>query len=151
MGASHNTEFVSSVLADAAEPLEVRESAVARIAELGDVHRLEPLLAPGSEADPTLKVASVGALAENARDGEELTKALDFAKADESPDAYGRTALSVAQASASESGVDGKSLVLFAEWKAALDWLNGATPPQTVLLQAMGTGKAFSRASSRLR
>ncbi len=146
VAASRNPEFVGAVLDDPSEPLEVREAAVERVAGLGDAQRLEHLAAPDSQADPTLKVASVGALAGSAEDAEELTKAVELARTEPAQDAFGRTALNVAQVRASESAVDGKSLVLFGEWKAMLDRLAADTPAEEQLLQALVTGKAFSRA-----
>jgi len=146
VAASRNPEFVSSVLDDATEPLEVREAAIERVAEVGDPRRLEQIAAPDSKAEPTLKVASVGALAERAQTTAELTKAVDLARSEPEQDAFGRTALNVAQARASESEVDGKSTVLFEAWQTALAQLRGGAPTEAVLLQTLATGKAFSRA-----
>jgi len=144
--ASHNPAFVNSVLDDATEPLAVREAAVDRVAAVGDPQQLKRLAGPDSKAEPTLKVASVGALAENAQSTEQLTEAVDLARTTPEPDAFGRSALNVAQTRASESSVDGKSLVLFEEWKMALSRIDDGPAPEPLLLQALIAGKAFSRA-----
>jgi len=143
--ASRNPEFVGEVLKDDAEPIDVRERAIERLADMGNVKQVHEVLAEGSKADPALKVTAIGTLAQGAENPEELHKVVELSKSQTGHDSFGRSPLAVAQVGASESNVGGKSLLLFAEWQAGLASL-GAHPSEAQVMQTLVAGKALSRA-----
>lgn len=143
--ASRNPEFVGEVLKDDEEPIDVRERAIQRLADMGNVKQVHEVLAEGSKADPVLKVTALGTLAQDAGNPEELHEVVERSKSHTEHDSFGRSALAIAQVGASESNVDGKSVVLFGEWQAGLASL-GARPSEAQLMQTLVAGKALSRA-----
>jgi hypothetical protein len=142
--ASKNSDFVVSVLNDSTQPLGVREEAVERASELGSRAPLEELVAPGAQADPMLQFTALRSLGESAEDQASLQKVLDAAATHDKTDSEGRETFAAARIGVSESGVFGKSALLFADWKSRLE----GAPEQTEadFVRSLLVGKTFARA-----
>ena len=85
------------MLNDSDEPLNVRERAVERLADVRNVAELRRLTAEDSKADPVRKNSALAKLAEKADDIAGLKDGVELSKARADPDSLGRSSLNVAQ------------------------------------------------------
>lgn len=144
MAAQDADEFLPGVLENAQEPMQVREAAFERMAELGSLSPAQEIALRLEDSTLASTATRVGAL--YAKDLETLRQIAETAKRIVGTDAHGRDPLTVAHIGISESKVSGNSLVMLEVWESGLQQTLTETTTEEQRSQVTVTGMAMSHA-----
>ena len=142
--ASSSKSVLHHALTDAEPSLAVKESALCRLADLGETGDLHDVFRDTKQSS-TVRVSTLQELGRAAKDPRDLEELVDMGTKLDATDELGRLASNVARVAASEAAVAGKSQVLFRDWSAFLDRLSAGTAAVSVS-EGMVLSIALSRA-----
>ncbi|HEY8944113.1 MAG TPA: hypothetical protein VIM73_07620 [Polyangiaceae bacterium] len=141
---SSSRELLRRALTDAEPSLAVKESALRRLAALGESNDLRDVFKDTTQPS-AVRVSSLQELGKTAAGTSDLKELVEMGSELDGADEYGRLASNIARVATSEAKVGGKALVLFENWSILLDRFSAGTARASVS-EGMVASIALSRA-----